>query len=777
MNGFDIIIENSKISHIYDRRYSDKVDITNGKGLFGAVCYTLRNEDINALPKRNYQPHGQHFAELSAVDTQTLVNAQLGISCTIRQEKKGLKFHWTYNNSAFSKFAAYLPLNFLSQKNGKWENQFLVSSPQFDPETKRLTCLFTRPDGNHLMLAVSTPSAAFRIEYGKNAHFVDGFEIIKNLDQTYGDAPKDTGEIIAYLVPVQSYKQGLAEVSKLLNIPCAHYDLSSAPIGGEFVVNIIGPCDCVLVIDPDGNRISCSGDHKIHIPASEYGFYQITPCYKGMKGIPCTVFAHYDWNTMHRNSIESIPLHKDMTLGTMNDGTPVWLPPHAEYRGNIDSNLCEHTMWAWSQLRFMRHFTVRKDAEDNFKNLFNVMFADNASVYLKRQTLIPLKQTEPRIICPWNTYKSDRIQEAFNGANILLAAWCLYRERRYLESAVDIIDTILQHNLRDGCIFRNLPGNHPEDYTTVTAMIIPVVDLYKELSELDDPRVELFKNYSVQIADFVVSRGFDFPTETMATDEYNKEYEDGSISCSALTVLYVARNVIYKPEYIAYAEAVLNRHDAFCVYTCNAPMFHSSLRWWENLWEGDADGPAICCGHAWTIWRAEAEFWLGLAKKDAKRLLSSYNGFMSNFSKQDKAGNMYAIYQCEPCISGAFSEAKDISRRYAVGFPVKKDTTLSRYVYARGYDTWLRCTAVLKDGIVLNGRIENGVLYSTAPYFSMLYIEILPDLLTISADREIEIFYADSVRCIKGKVTKETDISRMVKPESDGQLVLEEKGK
>lgn len=23
---------------------------------------------------------------------------------------------------------------------------------------------------------------------------------------------------------------------------------------------------------------------------------------------------------------------------------------------------------------------------------------------------------------------------------------------------------------------------------------------------------------------------------------------------------------------------------------------------------GDADGPAICCGHAWTIWRAEADY-------------------------------------------------------------------------------------------------------------------------------------------------------------------------
>ena len=35
----------------------------------------------------------------------------------------------------------------------------------------------------------------------------------------------------------------------------------------------------------------------------------------------------------------------------------------------------------------------------------------------------------------------------------------------------------------------------------------------------------------------------------------------------------------------------------------------------------------------------------------------------------------------------------------------------------------------------------------------------------------------EAVNSTKGKIVKETDISRIVKPESDGQLVLEKKGK
>ena len=85
-------------------------------------------------------------------------------------------------------------------------------------------------------------------------------------------------------------------------------------------------------------------------------------------------------------------------------------------------------------------------------------------------------------------------------------------------------------------------------------------------------------------------------------------------------------------------------------------MFRSSLRWWETVWEGDTDGPAVCYGHAWSIWRAEAQYWYGIVTGDEKRLLDSYNGFLSNLSKEDKEGNMYSIYQYEPISSGALIE-------------------------------------------------------------------------------------------------------------------------
>lgn len=118
-------------------------------------------------------------------------------------------------------------------------------------------------------------------------------------------------------------------------------------------------------------------------------------------------------------------------------------------------------------------------------------------------------------------------------------------------------------------------------------------------------------------------------------------------------------------------------------------MFRSSLRWWETIWEGDSDGPAVCFGHAWSIWRAEAQFLYGLLAGDNRRLLDSYNGFLGNYAKEQADGRVYAIYQYEP-ISGGDVTINGSQMHYCVhdGFPRKADDTTSRYLFARDFQCW-----------------------------------------------------------------------------------------
>ena len=113
-------------------------------------------------------------------------------------------------------------------------------------------------------------------------------------------------------------------------------------------------------------------------------------------------------------------------------------------------------------------------------------------------------------------------------------------------------------------------------------------------------------------------------------------------------------------------------------------MYHSSLRWWETKWEGDKDGNAICAGHAWTIWRAEADYGYGTLFSDDEYLLKAYNGFMSNFAKIDKDGKSYTCYQPDYITGGGFTDkSDDVEFRIAKGFPRQTDSGLSRYVWIR----------------------------------------------------------------------------------------------
>ena len=43
--------EEGRITAIFDRRYSEPVDITDGTGRFGHLAYTLREQDINTEEK------------------------------------------------------------------------------------------------------------------------------------------------------------------------------------------------------------------------------------------------------------------------------------------------------------------------------------------------------------------------------------------------------------------------------------------------------------------------------------------------------------------------------------------------------------------------------------------------------------------------------------------------------------------------------------------------------------------------------------------------------
>ena len=132
-------------------------------------------------------------------------------------------------------------------------------------------------------------------------------------------------------------------------------------------------------------------------------------------------------------------------------------------------------------------------------------------------------------------------------------------------------------------------------------------------------------------------------------------------------------------------------HEAWVIHTPICQMRNSSLRWWETNWEGDADGPALDCGHAWTIWRAEADWLYYKLTGDKAYKDKAINGFNSNFSKINEKGESYAIYNVDDINGGGFHDVADeIEFKLASKFHKNKDSGLSRYVWYRAVDSILK---------------------------------------------------------------------------------------
>lgn len=166
----------------------------------------------------------------------------------------------------------------------------------------------------------------------------------------------------------------------------------------------------------------------------EYGIYAATPYNGGIAGADCSFFIHDGLNDMFHRACFSIKQNRDITIGKNAEGKEIFKPIHLTYRGYEDYNLCEHAMWCWADLRYMRAFGVCEPIADDVKNMLDVITGNcDCAIYG----------------CTYDdnclTHNSSRIQEAYNGVNILLDAYRVFGDKKYLEFAVKV----LQRRLRD----------------------------------------------------------------------------------------------------------------------------------------------------------------------------------------------------------------------------------------------------------------------------------------------------------------------------------------
>ena len=730
--------ENYRIAAVYDMRYETPVDITDGSGNFAEPVYTLKWQDITKEKKPEFIPYNDYSVSYTETENGILLNKDFGVSLKAEETDGGIALEINFTNADVSACGISLPFSFMGQKNNSWELQFTASSPYRTADGKHLMFYLVRPDGKNLVCIAENEIDGYRINYSDFlcGHYIMGIQFLSQFDRAYGRQTRTEKRVKLHIKAVSTYREALEKASGLWGMPALYYETASGYKNQPFGFSAIGKWDKITVTAPSGKKEVLK--NAAFIP-DEYGIYTATPYNGNIAGADCGFFIHDGLKDMFRRACLSVKQNRDIIIGKNADGKEIFKPAHLTYRGYEDYNLCEHAMWCWADLRYMRAFGICEPIADDVKNMLDII-TGSCDCAVDRCTF------DDNCL----THNSNRIQEAYNGVNILLDAYRVFGDKKYLEFAVKVLQRRLRDDLSpEGAILRRgSDGATAEiaDYTTVTCMVIPVADMAVLLKEQGDDRFRFFEQCAEKTADFVVKRDLDFPTEGGFNEQVNTEVEEGSMSCSALTVLYTARFIKNKKEYLDYAEKILKIHDAFTVFTPHPVMFRSSLRWWETIWEGDSDGPAVCYGHAWSVWRAEAEYWYALLTHDDKRLLDSYNCFMTNLAKEDSGGNMYAIYQYEPISSGALAEngeSVDFSDR--TGFPKRHDMTLSRYSFARGYDTWLNTVAVLPDRVIGGYRHGNEII-PFSDDFNTLYIGNIADDLEIKVPHNVRIIAGEKIK-------------------------------
>lgn len=498
-----------------------------------------------------------------------------------------------------------------------------------------------------------------------------GGKLMSSFDKLYGE--RDDKKICIKLMCADDIEAAYRAIGKHFHLPLLQ-NISGGGFCGEAVVRHIGRADAVQVKTPDGSIYSLPVETPLtHIPLQAFGLYTVTPMLDGKHGLNTTLWYGKDYVKLYQKACEAIqkPYHND-------------------------ENLCEGGCFLWALLNYMR-ITGDRQFESLVREELAIVMGERD--YVARKTIVPHPTEE---YAAYHIHRSGRIQEQVFGASILLEAYLLFKESRYLEFAISALREMMEHDMVGG----KLLNGSGADYTTVCCPVIPFADMAVCLAELGDNRAEIFKKKAIEMADYLLKRGMDFPTETELTPYTEKEMEDGSISCTALSLLYVCIKVQYNQRYIDFAKQVLHLHKAWTIYTPDVRMYQSSFRWWETIWEGDGEGPAICAGHAWTIWTSEALFYLGLLTRDDEALLASWNGFLTNFSKTQADGSMYSCYEPDYIRGGGIAEVKqtllqlrgeDTETRYrtAHSYPEHTDSSLSRYAWVRGAYTWQNTAAIL----------------------------------------------------------------------------------
>lgn len=638
-----------------------------------------------------------------------------------------------------------------------WKSQCMPKVIYTDDKCGYAYFIFAAADGRFLGMTINGEFAAWRIKYSYEGHKMTGFQILFQADDVIceeGRRLPATDHLSITLIFSGSLTECMKKAAAQLGIEIALPEITGGPSGCSVPVTMLNPesrTAAPVIFSPEGEEVSPDKNGRIML--MQAGIYIIKT--EGINGRAhySRVLCHESWeqlyhkaNRFYRDNFQDEcgafyrVINKDSRKpdGITFEGVEFG-DPHSHYSCRMGEF---GGFAAWSMIKNCLTFEKDNSLMESINRYImnwalNKSHEDNpyyGTVYKRESVFMGRK------FSPYHLYQEmNYLQHEIFLLEELTDYVRLTDNEEILTDAVSLAKHILKDHFVDGAVINeNTPG-HKVDYSTVHTALSGFLALVRLLREKGKEEAQQMLKAAEQIADHVCSRGFNFPTEGEPC------MEDGSMSCSVITLLLAYQEIAPKREYLEMGSQILKAHGVLELDGSDCRMRNSSLRFWETQYESRDWGPSINAGHGWSIWTAEAKALYARIFCNFSMLKHSYEGFITNMCKLEPCGGMsccftpdmipgtpHAYYINGTNIPDSVNELRPTSVHLANKYVEKTYSVSGNYFLIRAADTFLHMSGFdCGTETAVNGVYQNGVFESAAPGFDYLLIKGIPENLLI----------------------------------------------
>ena len=685
----------------------------------------------------------------------------------------------------------HMNLNFLDLPSQcSWERQCMPKIIYVDEDYGYGYFVFATADRRYMILTVSGPFAAWRIRYSYEGHRMIGFQLLTQADDVRTDGRRElpvVGGLDFEIRFADDLSACLPKAAEALELPIVVPKISGGPVGADVPVEVLGTCREITITDPDGGTAPLEGNR---IRLLKPGVYQVTAVSENGRPHVTRLLCHEGWERQLDRVNEFYCSHMQHACGAFFQGAA--------------SDTYAVDMDAIGGVRMGDPFSHYSCRCGEFGGFSGWAMIKNLLLFGEKKELT---ESVERYIYNWLLNRGHEDKPYFGTLNKKPAsflgrdygAYHMFEEYNYMqheiflleeladfyhltgdesvrEDAMHVVEHIVREHLSgDGSLIcQNFPDEPGVDYSTVHIPVQAFLRWAEILKEEAPEKAVYLRGIAEKIADHVCRRGLDFPTEGEPCTE------DGSMGCSAATLIYAYEHVAAKPEYLRVAKEILNAHHVLEMDGTDCRMKNSTIRFWETQYETRQWGASINAGHAWTIWTSEAKAALAMLEHDVQLLQEAYEGFLTNISKVSPCGGMYCCYTPDMIPGTPHAYWLDHMQDQTVGHNDLRPTTThlgmknpsgyfaasGNYYLIKASEIWDHISGVeLTESVAINGVLEGSVFRSEAPNFDRLLIGgavTEPVTVLCRAGAEVELLTDGQQLCLTGAEILEQSAGRYV---------------